>query len=115
MAHLSKKQQANIELMWTLEAKGRSVDEAMAAAILDLADRKALIMEQTEAIRHQVPESVQDTWDNVVEEFEAEAMDAESKGDEYDRWRMASHFLEAAVGHDWRKLRSYQTSYLFYR
>jgi hypothetical protein len=63
MTQLSKKQQANIERKWELEAESKSIDIQMADAVRSLWDHHKVLEAQINALENQVPESVQNTWD----------------------------------------------------
>jgi hypothetical protein len=65
MATLSKKQQANIEHMWELEARVNQLTIAMADAVRGPLELRKVWQARIDALEEQVPESVQDTWDKV--------------------------------------------------
>ena len=93
MPKLSAKQQKNLERKWELEAQERKLMVAMADAIRGLVEQSDGLRAEINALEDQVPDSVQDTWDEVDGNHPL----WESPANRED-WREAYNLLKKASG-----------------
>ena len=91
MPKLSAKQQKNLERKWELKDQERKLMLAMADAIRGLAEQRDGLRTEINALEDQVPDSVQDTWDEV----DGNHIIWESPADCED-WREAYNLLKKA-------------------
>jgi hypothetical protein len=90
MTNLSNKQQKNIEAKWGLEDDRDKNLVLMADAIRELVKYRKELGRGIEALEDQVPESVQDVWDQTDE--------AHRRGRDLVAWREAYYLIQSIFG-----------------
>ena len=90
MTNLSNKQQKNIEAMWELEDDRDKNLVLMADAIREMIQHRRELNRKIEALEDQVPESVQDVWDQTDE--------AHRRGRDLVAWREAYYLIQSIFG-----------------
>ena len=90
MTNLSNKQQKNIEAKWELEDDRDKNLVLMADAIRELVKYRKELGRGIEALEDQVPESVQDVWDQTDE--------AHRRGRDLVAWREAYYLIKSIFG-----------------